>query len=80
MPADVHERAQHALPVADDDDRDVAGLAGEERARAGDLVGAARVLPRAPEDPFPLEPQDGGSEYQSNGSVRPSVASPWRGI
>ena len=57
MAADVQERAQRRFLVADDDDRDAARVAGEERAGLGDLIGAARVLPGAPEDPLPLEPE-----------------------
>ncbi len=57
MAADVQERPQATLLVAHDDDRNAAEVAGEERARLRDLVGTARVLPRAPEDPLPLEPQ-----------------------
>ena len=59
MAADVQERAQAAVVVAHDDDRDAAEVAGEEGARLGDLVGPAGVLPRAPEDPLALEPQHG---------------------
>ena len=55
--ADVQERAERAFLVAHDDDRHAARVAGEERARLGDLIGAARVLPGAPEDPLPLEPE-----------------------
>ena len=57
--ADVQERAQLGVLAADDDDRDPARVAGEERTRLGDLVGAAGVLPGSPEDPLALEPQDG---------------------
>ena len=57
--ADVQERAQRRLLVADDDDRDSRPRRGEERAGLVDLVGAACVLPRAPEDPLPLEPEHG---------------------
>ena len=58
--AHVQEGAEAALLVAHDDDRHPAEIAGEERPRLGHLVGAAGVLPRAPEDPLPLEPQHGG--------------------
>ena len=59
MTADVQERAQVALLVAHDHDRDAGEVAGEERAGLCDLVGAARVLPGAPEDPLLLQPQHG---------------------
>ena len=52
--ADVDERAQLALPVAGDEDRHAAGVGREVRARVGDLVGAAAVLPGAREDQRPL--------------------------
>ena len=57
--AHVQEGAETALLVAQDDDRHPAEIAGEERARLGHLVCAAGVLPGAPEDPLPLEPQHG---------------------
>ena len=57
MAADVQERAQLALAVADDQDRDAAGVGREVRAGRGDLVGAAPVLPGAREDQAPLAAQ-----------------------
>ena len=55
--ADVQERAERRLLVADDHDRHSPRVAGEERAGLVDLISAACVLPRAPEDPLPLEPE-----------------------
>ena len=55
--ADVQERAHRPFLVADDDDRDTGRVGREERAWLGDLIGAARVLPGAPEDPLALEPE-----------------------
>src|SRR5206468_9433554 len=57
VPADVDEAAQLAVAPAHDDDRQLAGVCGEERARLGDLVCAARVLPEAREDSLLLEPE-----------------------
>src|SRR6266536_13496 len=54
MPADVQECLQLALLVADDEDRDAAGVRRQERTGLGDLVGPAGVLPGAREDPGAL--------------------------
>ncbi len=55
MPADVEERPQRALPVADEHDGNLPGVRRRERARLGDLTRVADVLPEAPEDPLVLE-------------------------
>ena len=71
MAADVEEGAQVALVVAHDHDRDAAEIAGEERARLGDLVGAAGVLPGAAEDPLALEPEHGRVRVPVEGDRAP---------
>ena len=48
--ADVDERAQLAVAAADDHERHRAGVDAQEAAGLGDLVGAAGVVPAAPED------------------------------
>ena len=55
MPADVDERAQLTVTVADEDDGHIAGAARDERARLAQLAGVAGVLPGLPEDPLLLE-------------------------
>ena len=81
MTADVEEGAQRAVLPADDDDGHAARVAGEEGAGLGDLVGAARVLPRAPEDPLPLQPEDGrvGVPVERKRAARPR-SSPCAGL
>ena len=55
--ADVDERAEDAVRAAHDRERDGPGGDGDERAGLGDLVGAAGVLPAAPEDQLLLARQ-----------------------
>ena len=55
MPADVEEGAQHSLAVAHEDHRHVAHARRPEGSRLGELARVPDVLPRAPEDPLPLE-------------------------
>ncbi len=59
MAADVQERTQRVLTIADDDDGDVADRGCEERARLGDVALVADVLPRALEDALALELEHG---------------------
>jgi hypothetical protein len=59
MAADVEERAELSLPVAEDQDGYVAGARRVKRAGLGDLVDAADVLPVTAEDAFVLELQRG---------------------
>jgi hypothetical protein len=56
MPADVHERPQIAVLVADDDDRHVTCPRGHEAPWLDELLEASSVLPRTGEDPLPLQP------------------------
>jgi len=58
--ADIEEGAQYAFLVADEHDRDLAYVRRPVRARLGDLVGAADVLPETPEDALVLQPEHGG--------------------
>jgi hypothetical protein len=71
--ADVQEGAQLADPVAHDEKRDVAAVGREKRARLGDLLGAARVLPCAREDPSLLAPQDPRVGVPREGQRRPPL-------
>ena len=59
MAADVEERAQLVLLVADEDDGDVADPGRRERARLGHVARVADVLPRAAEDALALELEHG---------------------
>ena len=59
VPADVEECPQHAVLVADEHDRYVACARRPERARLGNLVRVADVLPGRPEDALLLELEDG---------------------
>jgi hypothetical protein len=54
MPADVVERAHHAVVAADDDDRLVEEVEGVIVARLRDVVDMADHLPRRPEHPLGL--------------------------
>src|SRR5262249_25256297 len=60
MPTDVDEAAEHARPVASDDDRDVARAARHECPRLRDRLDRPRVLPAAAEDTLLLQPVDLG--------------------
>src|SRR5918996_1439753 len=60
VPADVEERAELSLIIADDDDGDVADPGSGERARLRYVAGVADVLPRRAEDALALELEDGG--------------------
>jgi len=60
--ADIVEGVQRPIGRAGDDQRLVAGRAGEEVARASQLVDAARQLPGAAEDAFLLELEHGRVE------------------
>ena len=60
MTADVQERAQRVLAIANEHDGDVADARGRERSRLGDVAGVADVLPRAAEDALALELEHGG--------------------
>ena len=50
VPAHIHERTQPAVSRACNNNRDLAGGAGKERALLGNLAGMADVLPAAGED------------------------------
>ena len=56
MPAHVDERPEHIVPVADEDDGDMAGPRRDERARLDQVAGVPGVLPRVSKDPLLLEP------------------------
>ena len=74
MTADVDERAQHTLAVADEDDRNVSHARRGVRPRLGNLPCVARVLPEPAEDPVLLEAQDAPGPCTS--SRGPSGCSP----
>jgi hypothetical protein len=65
--ADVDERAQDAVVVADEEHRGVAGARGVERAGLGDLVRARDVLPEAAEDSLLLHLQRGRVDVPAPG-------------
>src|SRR6266516_6313033 len=60
MTADVQERAEHSVPVARDDDRDVADAAREIARPLAELAQVADVLPGPGEDPLALAPRQRG--------------------
>ena len=68
MPADVEERAQHALAVADEQHGEVADARRVEGRRLRDLVDACDVLPEAPEDALVLKPEDRRVDVQLHGT------------
>ena len=67
VPADVEERAERVLTVADDDHRDVSDPCRRERARLRHLSRVPDVLPRAAEDALSLELEDGGIRVPAPG-------------
>jgi hypothetical protein len=58
MAADVQERSEYLVPVADEDDGDVADSRRRELSGLGDVAQVADVLPRAAEDSLALELED----------------------
>ena len=67
VPADVEERAELVLLVADEHHGDVSHARRTERAGLRDLVRPAGVLPEAAEDPLLLEPEGGGIDVPAPG-------------
>ena len=70
VPADVEERAQHVLLVADEDDRDVADARRCEGAGLGDLADGRRTATSGGRSARARAASTAGSVYQLHGSVR----------
>ena len=70
MTADVDERAQHTLAVADEDDRNVAHARGGVRPRLRNLPCVSRVLPEPAKIRSYSRRRMSRSVYQLQGTVR----------